>query len=174
MVQVTFISRPTYMRSWSKIGRREPQLLLTIVGLTLRQICTSEPLKYTLVTRPSTRTRGCGYMRLGGRWGWGPWICQSYPMHMYHAHVHMYTHNSIPKPPTYNSIPNHPHTTVHSTQASFISAHGCKSQTPYMYGEQTSHCPILSTIVVRFGLDNIQGELPGEFTNSPGDFSLHP
>ena len=100
MVQVTFISRPTYMRSWSKIGRRESQLLLTIVGLTLRRICTSEPLKYTLVTRPSTRMRGCGYMRLGGRWGWGPWICQSYPMHMYHAHVHMYI-RTTPYPTTH-------------------------------------------------------------------------
>ena len=34
MVQVTFISRPTYMRNWSKIGRRESQLLLIWYGMT--------------------------------------------------------------------------------------------------------------------------------------------
>ena len=34
MVQVTFISRPTYMRNWSKIGRCESQLLLIWYGMT--------------------------------------------------------------------------------------------------------------------------------------------
>ena len=31
MVQVTFILRPTYMRSWSKIGRCESQLIYEMV-----------------------------------------------------------------------------------------------------------------------------------------------
>eukprot|EP00731_Ephydatia_muelleri_P010026 Em0005g612a len=34
MEKVTFISRPTYMRNWSKIGRRESQLLLIWYGMT--------------------------------------------------------------------------------------------------------------------------------------------